>query len=243
MRTAGLLVMMFFGAIGCGGMSSPPHPKIILFNGAGTSPNSVKAVGEILIRLRLPYVTLDSQDLNQLKPSEFESFRLVIVPGGNYIEMGNSLSPNTTAAIREAVHGGLNYLGICAGGLLAGNADCNSLNLTSGVKFGFYADVNRNIHKAVVRVSFVDEPTQEFYWEDGPQFEGWGDVVGKYADGTPAVVQGRSMKGKALLVGVHPEAPDNWRNGMVFETPTQVNNAFAARLISSALEGSELPHY
>jgi hypothetical protein len=37
-----------------------------------------------------------------------------------------------TTNIHNAVQGGLNYLGICAGGLLAGNAACNSLNLTSG---------------------------------------------------------------------------------------------------------------
>lgn len=243
MRTALSLVMMIFAVTGCDGESRPPHPTILLFNGTGTSPNSVKAVEEILIRLRLPYITLNSHDLNQLKSSEFDSFRLIIVPGGNYIEMGNSLNPNTTAAIQKSVHGGLNYLGICAGGLLAGDADCNSMNLTSGVKFGFYAEVNRGIHKSVVPISFVDEPTQQFYWEDGPHFEGWGDVVGKYDDGTPAVVQGRSMQGKVILVGVHPEAPDNWRHGMQFETPTQVNNEFAARLIRFALAGSELPHY
>ena len=235
--------MTLFAASGCGGTSSPLHPTILLFNGTGTSPNSVKAVEELLNQLRLPYVTLDSHDLNQLKPSEFDSFRLIIVPGGNYIEMGNSLDPKTTAAIHNSVQGGVNYLGICAGGLLAGDAECNSLNLTSGVKFGFYAEVNRGIHKSVVPISFVDGPAQEFYWEDGPHFEGWGNIVGKYIDGTPAVVQGHSMEGIVILVGVHPEAPNKWRHGMQFKTPTHVNKEFAALLIKSALQGTELPHF
>ncbi len=54
--------------------------------------------------------------------------------------MGNSLTASTTANIRNAVKGGMNYLGICAGGFLAGRfpASYNSFNLSSGVQFGFY---------------------------------------------------------------------------------------------------------
>ncbi|MEO8427732.1 MAG: hypothetical protein ABI651_11545 [Verrucomicrobiota bacterium] len=81
----------------------------------------------------------------------------------------------------------MNYLGICAGGFLAGYAASNSLNLTSGVRFEFYADENRGIRKAAVAVAGAGSPVLEHYWEDGPQFTGWGAVVGKYPDGTPAV--------------------------------------------------------
>ena len=38
-------------------------------------------------------------------------------------------------------------------------------------------------------------PTLEQYWEDGPEFTGWGEVVGKYPDGTPAIVEGFSSGG------------------------------------------------
>ena len=41
--------------------------------------------------------------------------------------------------LRNAVQAGLNYLGICAGGILAGNIPENGLNLTDGVRFGFYS--------------------------------------------------------------------------------------------------------
>jgi glutamine amidotransferase-like uncharacterized protein len=171
------------------------------------------------------------------------AYRLLIVPGGNYITMGDSLTPSTTANIRKAVEGGLNYLGICAGGLLAGNASSNSFNLTSGVRFGFYAEVNRGIHKAAVPIACVDTPALEHYWEDGPEFTGWGEVVGKYPDGTPAIVEGMSGRGWVILSGVHPEAPTNWRHGMNFTTPARVDNAYAGKLLSAALHGTVLPHY
>src|SRR5213075_1090302 len=160
----------------------------------------------------------------------------------NYITIGNSLTPTTTTNIHNAVQGGLNYLGICAGGLLAGNAS-RSFNLTSGVRFGFYAEVNRGIHKAAVAIAGVGTPPLEHYWEDGPQFTGWGAVVGKYPDGTPAIVEGTSGKGWVILSGVHPEAPEHWRRGLTFTTPASIDNAYAGKLIDAALHGTVLPHY
>jgi glutamine amidotransferase-like uncharacterized protein len=175
--------------------------------------------------------------------AQLMSYRLMIVPGGNYITIGNNLTPGTATNIHNAVQRGLNYLGICAGGLLAGNASSTSFNLTSGVRVGFYAEVNRGIHKAAVAIAGVGMPAIEHYWEDGPQFTGWGAVVGKYPDKTPAIVEGTSGKGWVILCGVHPEAPENWRRGMIFTTPASVANAYAGTLIDAALHGTCLQHY
>jgi glutamine amidotransferase-like uncharacterized protein len=141
------------------------------------------------------------------------------------------------------VHRGVNYLGICAGGLLAGKADGTSLDLTSGVKFGFYAEVNRGVHKAAVPIAGVDGPAIEHYWEDGPQFTGWGLVVGKYPDGTPAIVEGNFGNGSVILCGVHPEAPESWREGMTFSAPATAANEYTATLVDAALAGRRLPHF
>jgi glutamine amidotransferase-like uncharacterized protein len=68
-------------------------------------------------------------------------------------------------------------------------------------------------------------------------------VVGKYPDGTPAIVESNVGKGFVILCGVHPEAPENWRQGMSFTTPPTVANAYAATLIYAALHETWLPHY
>lgn len=216
---------------------------ILLFNGTGTSPNDVAAIEAILRDAQLDYSTVTSSRLNRMTQSQLLAHRLLIVPGGNYIQMGNSLTPTTASNIRNAVRGGLNYLGICAGGLLAGEGAHNHLNLTSGVQFDFYAAVNRGVHKSVVAIELVGSPTLEHYWEDGPRFTGWGDVVGKYPDGTPAVVEGTSGQGWVILCGMHPEAPENWRHGMTFRTPASADNAYALTLIDAALHRTSLPHY
>src|ERR1041385_2002324 len=203
----------------CGPPQLPAAAQVLLFNGTGTSPNDVKAFEAILKEMHLTYATVNSRQLNGMSVSQLTAYRLLIIPGGNYLTMGNNLTHGATTNVHDAIQGGLNYLGVCAGGLLAGSAPCNSLNLTSGVRFGFYAVVNQRIHKTSVLISAVNTPQHEHYWEDGPQFTGWGTIVGKYPDGTPAVVEGMFGKGWVILCGFHPEAPNNWRRGMSFTTP------------------------
>ena len=138
---------------------------------------------------------------------------------------------------------GVNYLGICAGAFFAGRSPYNGLNLTSGVQFGFYSAEARGIRKAAVAISGAGTPTLDQYWEDGPQLSGWGAVVGRYPDGTPAVVQGPSGAGWMILSGVHPEAPESWRHGIEFTTPASADHAYAVTLIRSALDRRPLPHF
>lgn len=216
---------------------------ILLFDGTGTSPGDVAAIETILNRNDLNYSTVDSSQLNAMDESRIHGYRLLIVPGGNFISIGNSLTSSTTANIRKAVQTGMNYLGICAGAFFAGNSGDNGLNLTSGVRFGFYAAEGRGIRKAAVAIAAAGAATLDQYWEDGPQLTGWGTVVGKYPDGTPAIVEGTFGSGWVILTGVHPEAPASWRRGMTFITPASLDNAYAATLILSALNRASLQHY
>jgi glutamine amidotransferase-like uncharacterized protein len=230
--------------------SDDAHPfasgdaPILLFNGAGASPNDVAAIEGLLNQNRLNYSTVNSSQLNSISGSQLKRSRLLIVPGGNFIEIGNGLSSEATATIRDAVQNGLNYLGICAGAFFAGDySGYNGLNLTSGVRFRFYSAEEKGIRKAVVPTTVVGEPVQDQYWEDGPQLSGWGAVIGKYPDGSPAIVEGTFGKGWVVLTGIHPEAPEQWRKGMTFATPASVDNDYAATLIRAALNRESLPHY
>jgi hypothetical protein len=82
--------------------------SILLFNGTGTSPNDVAAVETILNSNHLNYSTVNSSQLNEMGEAPIRGYRLLIVPGGNFIEIGNSLTSSTTANIRSAVRNGLN---------------------------------------------------------------------------------------------------------------------------------------
>ena len=177
--------------------------------------------------------------------SQIRQYRLLIVPGGNFVAMGTGLTAGATTNVRNAVQAGVNYLGICAGGFLAGNYSSPDygFDLASGVRFRFYGAEDRGIRKAAVPIAVAGAPTLDHYWEDGPEFTGWGTVIGKYPDGAPAIVEGAFGGGWVILSGVHPEASESWRRGMAFSTPASVDNAFAYTLIHAALNHVSLSHY
>jgi glutamine amidotransferase-like uncharacterized protein len=219
--------------------------EVLLFAGAGTSRNDVASIETIMRDSRISYAPVNSFQLNEMTRSRLSKYRLLIVSGGDFVEMGNSLSVGATATVRNAVKGGLNYLGICAGGFLAGSfpAPYKSFDLSSGVKFRFYAAEENGTRKAAVRITTADGPALDHSWEDGPQLAGWGEVVGKYPDGTPAIVEGAGGKGWVILTGVHAEAPASWRRGIAFGTAVSADTAYARTLILAALNRVTLPHY
>jgi glutamine amidotransferase-like uncharacterized protein len=223
--------------------TSRGSPAILLFNGNGTSSNDVAAVEKILSENDFSYTTANSQQLNEMSESQLKAYRLLIVPGGNFEQIGDGLTSRATANVRNAVHSGLNYLGICAGAFFAGETPYNGLNLTSGVKFTFYALEDQGARKAAVEIAIAGSPTLVHYWEDGPQLTGWGDVVARYPDGAPAIVEGNVGDGWVILSGIHPEAPESWRRGLTFNTTAGVDNAYAATLISAAMKRMRLEHY
>ena len=217
--------------------------SILLFNGTGTSSSDVTAVEAILSTNKLAYSTANSSQLNAMTETQLKAYKLLIVPGGNSITIGDNLKSSTTENIHNAVQNGLHYLGICAGGFFGGYSIYNGLNLTSGVWFNVYSNGGKGTGKAAVEIDTDKVGTLDQYWQDGPEFTGWGSVVGKYPDGTPAIVEGNSGSGWVILSGVHPEAPSSWRSGMTFTTTVAVDNAYAATLINAALNGTSLPHY
>jgi Biotin-protein ligase, N terminal len=224
------------------GDSAAPR-AVLLFVGRGASAGDVAALEQILSARQVDYGTVTSEQLNRMPESALRASRLLVVPGGNFEEIGHGLTSSTTGVLRNAIRNGLNYLGICAGAFFAGNSPYNGLNLTSDVRFPFYAAESRGIRKTAVAISTPGGPILDQYWEDGPQLAGWGEAVAKYPDGTSAIAQGTFGEGWVILSGVHPEAPDSWRRGLTFTTPASVDNAYAATLIDAALHRTRLPHY
>lgn len=243
--------------IGCGGSGSqssstppaelppaiPAAVPVLLFNGTGTSAD-VGAVESVLQNLKIKYITADSSQLNAMSKQELGGYKLLIVPGGNSITIGQNLSPQTSANVRAAVQWyGVHYLGICAGAFYGGFSIYNGVDLTGGVAFDFYADEFKGIHKNAVTLTFPKGSPLDVYWEDGPQLSGWGATVAKFPDGTPAIVEGQSGKGFVIFTGVHLEAPESWRESLNFNTPLSADLAYAGTVFQAALNGTQLPHF
>lgn len=224
--------------------SASSTPSVLLFTGTGTSSGDVSAVEAILKTLSLSYATADSTKMDNLTEADLKVYKLLIVPGGNSITIGENLSTNATTAIRNAVtKDGMHYLGLCAGAFFGGYSIHNGVNLTSGKWFDFYEDEYDGIHKEGVLVTLSNKSQLDIYWQDGPQLSAWGTVVAKYPDGTSAIVEGKSGNGWVILSGVHPEAPASWWYGMKQPTKLSVDLAYAGTLVTAALNGTTLPHY
>lgn len=229
-----------------------PPAAVLLFDGAGTSRGDVSAFERLLDANGIAFERVDSARIESLGAAEIQARRLLIVPGGNFVEMSRALSPAARVRVQEAVANGWNYLGVCAGAFLAGSSPVGSnrlephfdgFDLASGMAFGFSEASARGIRKAPVWVKTADGTALEQYWEDGPALAGWGAVVGTYPDGTPAIVEGSCGAGRVLLCGVHSEAPESWREGMSFTTPASADNSYAVMLIRALLEGRPLAHW
>ena len=221
----------------------PAPEPVLLFNGTGTT-SDVAAVEAVLGTLGVGYVTADSTQLNAMTEPQLGGYKLMIVPGGNSITIGQSLTADTTSMIRGAVEQyGVHYLGLCAGAFFGGYSIYNGVDLTGGVSFDFYADEYKGIHLEPVEISLPNSGPLDVYWQDGPQLSGWGAVVAKFPDGTPAIIEGQSGKGFVILTGVHPEAPESWRGRLIFTTPVSADLAYAGTVIQAALNGTSLPHF
>jgi hypothetical protein len=222
----------------------PAAEPVLLYKGTGTSPSDVAAIEAVLGSLGIGYITANSSQLEATSEAQLGGYKLLIVPGGNSITIGDNLSAAAAATIHNAVaQYGLHYLGICAGAFFGGYSTYNGVDLTSGVWFDFYADESKGIHQEAVAISLPNGGPLDVYWQDGPQLSGWGDVVAKYPDGTPAIVEGKSGNGFVMLTGVHLEAPAGWRAGMTFTTPLSMDFAYAGTVIQAALAGTSLPHF
>jgi glutamine amidotransferase-like uncharacterized protein len=222
---------------GEGGSPAKGDGDILLFQGTGTSRNDVTAIGALLRESGLAFSTADTAQMNAMKAEDLRRYRLLIMPGGNFEDMGNALTLEAAANMAAAVRGGLNYLGICAGAFIAGNTPYNGLNLTDGRQFHFYTLESQGFRKSAVWITASDGSRSEQYWEDGPELSGWGEPIARYPDGTPSAVQGKAGEGWVVLIGTHPEAPESWRRDVMVRTPAGDSNAFAKMIIKAALNG------
>lgn len=254
---AALVAPITFSACGSGSAASaavrppvvlppaiPAAEPVLLFVGAGTADADVASVEGILGTLGIGYTTANSGQLNAMSEQQLAGYKLLIIPGGNSITIGQYLTVETASAIRGAVEDyGVHYLGLCAGAFFGGYSSYNGVNLTGGVPFDFYADEFKGIHAEPVEISLPGNSSMDVFWQDGPQLSGWGSVVAKFPDGTPAIVEGQSGKGFVIFTGVHPEAPPSWRAPFVFSTSISVDLEYAGTVIQAALDGTGLSHF
>lgn len=213
----------------------------MLYNGTGSSPTDVIALGNILTSMGISYDLVNSAQLNAMPRTTIASYKLIVMPGGNSIDMGKSLTYAATANVRSAVKDyGISYIGFCAGAFMAESSTMyNVFNLTPSY-FDFY---NYNVIN-IVRTTHADGRQRDLVYWQGPWVNGFGTVVAKYPNGRAAIAQGKSGRGYVIVSGVHPEAPADWRYGMSADGDgVEADVNYTRVLINAAITKTALPRF
>ncbi len=144
---------------------------------------------------------------------------LYVQPGGgnDFIAAWQSVKASTDP-LREFIHNGGRYLGICMGGYLAGSRP--GYNLLPGNSDDYTktrgAEV-KTARNAIIKVRWPTphrSPTREIFYQDGPYF--WLDsragarVLARYSNGRIAAMVVPFGKGAVAVSGPHPEANRSW---------------------------------
>jgi glutamine amidotransferase-like uncharacterized protein len=191
------------------------HSKALIYRGPGACEECPETVARLL---KSANIESDFIGPGQMTLETLKSAALYIQPGGtDYVQdTMSALSQAEVKALQTYVNEGGRYLGICAGGYLAGEWAEDPDKLVRG--FGFIPGVVREESKdRSARVEPIDW-LQNFYWlyfQDGPYFDvsrmPLAEVWAVYArTGHAAAVMNGFGKGRVGLIGPHPEAELDW---------------------------------
>lgn len=222
--------------------AATPSPQVLLYDGAGSTEGDVSALSSLLMSLGYSYTTANEIQINAMTRSQFDQYKLILWPGGNSITMGDALTTATTANIHNAVVlDGVSYLGFCAGAFMAETSTIYNTFKLATTYFNFY---NENAIE-MVNISFPGGKSDDIVYWDGPQLTGWGQVVGKYPNGEPAIAQDfvGSKQGFVVISGVHPEAVLDWDVMGYTQSQVAQDHSNAMTLISAALNKTPLSHF
>jgi glutamine amidotransferase-like uncharacterized protein len=192
--------------------SSLPIQKIaFIYKGPGTCDGCPEAVASVLDDMDIEYEYIKPGELSS---QNFNRAWLYVQPGGSddVNETLESLSRHEIKNIRKFVVSGGSYLGICAGGYLAGRRvdQVAAFNLVPLEVEEEYAESAAKIEEVV-----WDKEDQLMYFQSGPFFKTnklpKANILATYKKSNHAAALITPLGGGLVgLIGPHPEADADW---------------------------------
>lgn len=183
--------------------------KIGLYSDTGGE--LAKDMGKALNKLNIPYVKIDSTDINK---GNLSSFSTIIFPGGKTEALYSTLKGQGFSKIRNFVEKGGNYIGICAGAYIAA-PEVEIKGTPEGLGI-INIENNREreygLRKITLKDHFITKNYQEevsIYYQNGPIIVPKDDNVEEIAtykeQQAAAIVESSYGKGKVIIFSPHPE--------------------------------------
>ena len=211
-----------------GKMSLEGQADVAIYSDRGVWSESVRAAGKMF-----PWMgyTVERVNAEEIKNGVLENFQILCVPGGNMYQYAEDLSSKGIDHIRDFIHGGGGYVGICGGAYFAGERviwrgdqlPMMSLNLFPSTAQGPYDEIIPYPDSGMCKVIIVDsthpitqtEPDSAwmlYYWGPALIPENVADVtiLGRYdITDQPMMLALEYGRGRAFLIGTHPEIEED----------------------------------
>ncbi len=190
--------------------------QVLVYRDEGVCPeNCAEAIGVLAAKEFGPVKYVKAA---QITEATLKNAKIYIQPGGDAIEVAQHMKPAQMQLLRNFIAQGGAYLGICAGAFFADHfADDHNkvpaLGLIPGISRDFLPG---NVDDLILKVMW--RTPRFLYFQAGATFELDGkrpvDILARYMDGRPAVIQFPYGRGTVVLSGPHPEAPMEWKSEM-----------------------------
>ncbi|GAB3255402.1 BPL-N domain-containing protein [Chitinimonas naiadis] len=192
------------------------HARTVgIFNGAGTCDGCAETVATFFSAQGDKVVYLNEHTLSAAKLAHMEVY---VQPGGSddIDETLDALSTDQVQAIREFVHDGGSYLGICAGAYLAArySSAADKKKAYGLIDNAELSSESSSAAPSLLKVQWGSK-NRMVYNQSGPHFDkkaGKGvQVLSRYTKTGRIAAQASTFgAGKVVLVGPHLEADKDW---------------------------------
>lgn len=203
-------------------MRETGRPLALVYRGRASSPGIPADTASFLQtcsqRFRVEFCGPNPGDL-PVNAATLARASLYVQPGGGNDFGAAWQSVKTyTGPLRDFIHNGGRYLGICMGGYLAGSGpgynllpgNCDDYTQTRGAEV-------KTASNAVISVRWPaphGSPIREIFYQDGPYFwlhrRATARVLARYTNGLIAAMVVPFGRGAVGVSGPHPEANRSW---------------------------------
>lgn len=146
---------------------------------------------------------------NELEDTFFDGVSLIAVPGGiGEADSFHKLFKHNKDRVKDFIHNGGAYLGICMGAYWAGKKYFDILNAIDTVQYIQRPGTDtRRPHAKAIPIEWNGHPDRMFFY-DGCAVIGNGNfqTIATYANGDPMA----AIQDRIGLIGCHPESQQFW---------------------------------